>query len=348
MNFLLLQLRLFLVDFFLHAGDLILLIHQFLDTRLIVKLLVVEVSALLVKERLENIHQVQETCWGDVVVTSRFDEESTAQFTSFYVENLARLHDLKLQFMFEGCNFHHLHSDSVECLDRPFVEPVKCTTVDEGWEVADALAKGVSCRAHSKDDMQVLLNFLDEKVEDFFTCTMIIELDVSFLLCDDSHLFAHQDLVICSEQAWDFVLVDQVVDIFQHETVLKLVVSQQESALFEITTCLVKQLLHVFGPLLVAVTLALFWLITVLVHEETGKVAETLSARATNSNKESVTLVHLEDTADSQKVSHCVVKENKVHSSLSRIVVRVKRIAQRPCQFICLLIGDFVVAPVRS
>ena len=78
---------------------------------------------------------------------------------------------------------------------------------------------------------------------------MIVQLNVTFFLCIDSHFLRHEDLVVWSEEARDLILIDQIVDVFKHETVLQLVVSEEECALFQVTASLIEQLFHVLCPL---------------------------------------------------------------------------------------------------
>ena len=236
-----------------------------------------------------------------------------AQLNSFKVEDLCGFDDLFLKLVVERSFFHHFESNGVESFDGPLVEPVECAAVDEGGEVANALTKDRASWAHGQDHVQVLLHLLQEKVEDLFRRAVVVQLDVPLLFRIDPHLFRHQDQVVWSEQARYFVLVDQIVDVFQHEAGLELVVCQEEDALFEVAARLVQQILHVIGPLLICVVFTLLRLLYVLVHKEGGQVAEALAARTSHSNQQGVSLVHLENTADAEQVCDCVVEEHEVH-----------------------------------
>ena len=46
---------------------------------------------------------------------------------------------------------------------------------------------------------------------------MVVQLDVSLFLGVNAHFLRHQDFVVWSEEAWDLVLVNQVVYVFKHE-----------------------------------------------------------------------------------------------------------------------------------
>ena len=55
---------------------------------------------------------------------------------------------------------------------------------------------------------------------------MIVQLDVAFFFGVKADFFSHEDLVIWSEQTWNFILVDQIVHVLEHETVLELIVCE--------------------------------------------------------------------------------------------------------------------------
>lgn len=124
------------------------LAEKFLNARLVAMFFVVEDVALLVKERLEDAHEVEEARWSHICLPTSLGHECFAQLRGFHVVDFGRFDNLFLQFILERCLLHHPHGNGVECLNRPLVEPVKSAAIDERGEVADSFAKGVPSRTH--------------------------------------------------------------------------------------------------------------------------------------------------------------------------------------------------------
>ena len=95
----------------------------------------------------------------------------------------------------------------------------------------------MSSWTHGKDDMQVRLDFRHKEVKHFLGCSMVVQCDIALFLSVDADLFRHKDLVVRAEQTRNFILVDEIVHILQHEASLKLVICEQESTFFEVTAC---------------------------------------------------------------------------------------------------------------
>ena len=232
----LLQFWLLVVDVLLHHDDFLLLLHQFLDSILVAQLLVVEVAPLLVQQGLEHVHKVQETRRSHVVFTVCISLKLLAQLNRLSVIDFAGRHDALLQQVIKRRIVQLLVSDGVEGLYRPLVEPVQSAAIDERREVSYPVAQGLPGWAHGQDDVQVLLHLLDEEVKHLLWRAIVVKVDVSFFFGVDAHLLRHENLVVRSKEPRDLVLVDQVVHVLEHKTGLKLVVSEQECALFKVTS----------------------------------------------------------------------------------------------------------------
>ena len=97
---------------------------------------------------------------------------------------------------------------------KPYLEPIDCATIDEGWKLADTIAKSISYWAHRKHDMHLFANSLDEEVEQS-NRTAIRLFSLFSLPVDLSHFLAYFLLLVGRKEVWHLSRIQQVIDIFK-------------------------------------------------------------------------------------------------------------------------------------
>ena len=99
---------------------------------------------------------------------------------------------------------------------------------------------------------------------------MVVQLNVALFFGINLDFLFHENLVIGAKHPWHFILIKQIVHIFEHKASFELIICEQKDALLEVTASIVQTLFNIFLPLILIVVLRLFRLHDFLMHQIRG------------------------------------------------------------------------------
>lgn len=223
----------------------------------------------------------------------------------------------------------------------PLREPVDGGTVDQTWEVSDAISKGVADRTEAHHNVKVSLATLNKVRKELLWGTFWAS---ALLLGNVTHRVAHVNLLICREDVGHLTRVQDVVDVLEEALLLDTVVSEDERVDVTFTTDLSEQNFEILTELNLGVNFLNFNLEDFSISHPCSQTRQRLTARATHTHEQGVTTWLHQDSTDSQQMFDSEIEKHQVHNIVSHFVVPVKCFFGSCDEF--LFVEDFFVRAI--
>ena len=141
------------------------------------------------------------------------------------VNQIAYLLNLIFKFIPKRCFIKELSWNCLQSFLGPVREPVNCATIYKWWKLSNSFLESASSRAHAKNHMQVLFNLLCKEIHKVLLACGIVKVCSTFVSCVNATRLANLILVIPIKDIWYFILIDEIVYIFKHITILHICIS---------------------------------------------------------------------------------------------------------------------------